>query len=71
MRDIVKLARAGYPFSIKKKDATFIRKLDNQKDRAIFGSGLLISEKAAAEKAAAEKYSLSEREWEIVRSLGD
>ena len=30
----------------------------------------LLSEKAAAEKAAAERWQLSEREWEIVRSLG-
>ena len=53
--------------------------------KSIFGGGLLLSEKAAAEKAAAEKaaaekaaaekadatvWELSEREQEIVRSLG-
>ena len=53
--------------------------------KSIFGNGYLLSEKAAAEKAAAEKaaaekaaaekaaatrWKLSDREWEIVRSLG-
>ena len=48
-------------------------------DKAIYGGGFLISEKAAAEKAAAEKaaaekaaahkFKLSEREREIVKSL--
>ena len=53
--------------------------------KGIYGGGLLLSEKAAAEKAAAEKaaaekaaaekaaatvWELSEREWEIVHSLG-
>ena len=40
-----------------------------EKKQGIFGSGYLISEKAAAEKAAAEKWKLSEREVEIVKSL--
>jgi hypothetical protein len=31
---------------------------------------MLLSEKAAAEKAAAEKWTLSERELEIIRGLG-
>ena len=49
--------------------------------KTIFGKGLLCSdrvsllkaaaEKAAAEKAAAIKWKLSERELEIVRSLGN
>jgi len=38
------------------KDCGFIRKLDAMKDgKAIFGGGLLLNDKAAAEKAAAEK----------------
>ena len=56
----------------------FIRSLDAQKEqgKGLFGSGFLISEKAAAEKAAAEKaaaevWELSEREKEIVRSLSN
>ena len=40
---------------IKDEDCYFIRRLDNQNGKAIFGGGFLLSEKAAAEKAAAEK----------------
>lgn len=49
-----------------------VRKLDAQKatGKTIFGSGLLLSEKAAAEKATATMYSLSEREVAIVQKLG-
>lgn len=49
-----------------------VRQLDAQKEsgKAIYGSGYFLSEKAAAEKAAAEKWQLSDRELEIVRSLG-
>lgn len=64
--------------TISREDSYFIRALDAQKEagnNGIFGSGYLLSEKAAAEKAAAEKASatvweLSEREREIVRKLG-
>lgn len=55
-------------------DGYFVRKLDAQGDEAIFGGGFLISETAAAEKAAAVeciKWELSEREKEIVKSLGE
>jgi hypothetical protein len=71
------------PLTIKREDSQYVRYLDSQKeygDKAIFGSGYLLSEKAAAEKAAAEKaaaekaaahvWELSEREWEIIKSLG-
>ena len=46
--------------------------LDSQKDddKSLFGSGFLLSEKAAAEKAAAHRWPLSERELAIVKSLG-
>ena len=66
---------------IRKESSYFIRELDAQKESgaALYGSGFLLSEgaaqekaaaeKAAAEKAAAERWTLSEREWEIVRSL--
>ena len=62
-------------FSVDEKDTYFIRGLDAQKEvgKAIFGSGFLLSEKAAAEKAAdciPDCWELSEREKEIVRSLG-
>ena len=71
------------PLTIKREDSQHIRYLDSQKeygDKTIFGSGYLLSEKAAAEKAAAEKaaaekaaahvWELSEREWQIIKSLG-
>lgn len=74
------LASHEIDFSVDEKDTYFIRGLDAQKEvgKAIFGSGFLLSEKAAAEKAAAKKaadcipdcWELSEREKEIVRSLG-
>jgi hypothetical protein len=78
----------GESLTIRREDSQRIRNLDSQKeygDKAIFGSGFLLSEKAAAEKAAAEKaaaekaaaekaaahvWELSEREWGIIRSLG-
>jgi hypothetical protein len=77
----------GIPLVISKKDSYHIRQLDAQKEldgSAIFGSGFLLSEKAAAEKAAAEKaaaekaaaekvnaivWELSDREREIIKSL--
>ena len=57
-------------------------KLDDQEraGKTIFGAGFLLSERAAAERAAAERaaaenasatvWALSEREKEIIRSLG-
>ena len=77
------MAAHGVSLEISERDAHFIRALDAQKasGKALFGSGFLLSEKAAAEKAAAEKaaaekintdtWELSEREWEIVRGLGN
>ena len=50
-----------------------MRSLDSQREagKAIFGAGFFLSEKAAAEKAAAEEtWELSERELEIIKSLG-
>lgn len=70
-------ARYGVDFKVMREDCMQIRTLDEQKEsgKAIFGSGLLLSEKAAAEKAAAEKtvakiYRLTEREMALVHSLG-
>ena len=77
-----KLAKYGQALRIREGDTSFIRTLDAQRefDKAIFGGGFLLSEKAAAEKAAAEKaaaekaaahrWQLSEREREIVAQLG-
>ena len=65
-----KLARYGVDYRVYRKDCTFVRKLDAQNGKAIFGGGLLLSEKAAAERAAAERFALSEREKQIVQHLG-
>ena len=71
------MAAHGTSLEIEAKDVHFIRVLDSQKEsgKGLFGSGFLLSEKAAAEKAAAEKadtniWELSDREREIVKSLG-
>ena len=71
------MAQHGAALEIGEDDVYFIRALDSQKDtdKGLFGSGFLLSEKAAAEKAAAEKaavekWELSAREWEIIKSLG-
>lgn len=77
-----KMSHYGVDFKVHRRDCVMVRRLDAQKatGKAIFGAGLLLSEKAAAEKAAAEKataekaaatmYSLSEREAAIVQKLG-
>ena len=51
------LSKYGQNIQIASEDCFFIRALDAQKakGKCLFGSGYLISEKAAAEKAAAEK----------------
>ena len=76
------IARRGVSFEIEEGEVQFIRALDEQREneKAIYGGGFILSEKAAAEKAAAEKaaaekaaakhWKLSEREREIVRNLG-
>jgi hypothetical protein len=47
----------GVEFSVKKKDCTPIYSLDAQREhkKSIYGGGLLLSERAAAERAAAER----------------
>ena len=76
------LSKYGQEFRVEKNEAAKISELDAQKEsgKSIYGSGYLISEKAAAEKAAAEKaarenaeatvWELSARELEIIRTLG-
>ena len=68
------LSKYGQDFRLEQIDASEkIGALDAQKevDKGIFGGGFLISEKAAAEKAAATVWSLSDREKEIIKSLGN
>ena len=69
-------AKLGIEFEVRRKDCVRIGGLDAQKDtdKAIFGGGLLLSEKARIEAEKAKpriEWELSEREKEIVRSLGD
>ena len=75
---VITAARCNYysihhvDFVVAREDATRISELDEQREfgKSIFGNGYLLSEKAAAEKAAARRWKLSDREWEIVKSLG-
>ena len=62
----------GIEYRVKKEDCVVIGELDAQREQGkqVFGYGLLLSERAAAERAAATRWQLSEREWTIVRSLG-
>lgn len=64
------LAKNGQTLKLRDTEVYFVSKLDEQKENEIYGGGFLISERAAAERAAAERFELSEREKEIVRSLG-
>ena len=71
------MVEKGVSFRIEKKDTSHCRRLDDQKahKKAIFGSGFLISNEAAAEKAAAEEenvveWRLSEKEKSIIEKLG-
>lgn len=61
----------GVDFKIHKKNCTPIYALDAQRSmgKAIFGGGLLLAERAAAERAAATKWELSARERAIVEYL--
>ena len=80
-------SKYGVNLAIRREDCTHISKLDAQKSaaKAIFGGGLLLSKRAAAERAAAERaaaeraaakraaaerWDLSSRERAIVAALG-
>lgn len=67
-----KLSSIGIDFAVKRNCAEPIRALDAQREKhkGIFGAGLLLSEKAAAEKAATTVWKLSDREREIIAGLG-
>lgn len=55
--DFENLANKGQAFRLKSSEISFTRALDNQRPvkKAIYGSGILISEQAAMERAVAEK----------------
>ena len=75
-------SKYGIDFKIRRADCVQISTLDMQKEngKSIFGTGLLLSDKAAAERAAAERaaakraaayrWKLSDREIEIIKKLG-
>lgn len=80
--DLGLLCRRGIGFIIPKSDARFITKLDSQGQKVIFGGGLLISNRAAADRAAADRaaaekaaqvevieWTLSERERRLIEEL--
>jgi hypothetical protein len=76
------LASHGVTLKIAHEDTFFVRSIESQKatGKNLFGAGYLLSERAAAERAAAERaaaerakatvWELSEREREIIKSLG-
>ena len=65
-------SKYGVDFRVRRGDCVLIAALDDQRraGKTIFGGGLLLSEKAAAEKAAAETWRLSPREKAIIATLG-
>ena len=74
---IYKLAKYGQTLKVPKAECVYRDQLDAQKElgKTAFGGLFLLSERAAAERAAAERaaatrWKLSEKEMEIVKSLG-
>ena len=61
----------GIEYRLPKNECVQVGGLDAQRKtgKSIFGSGFLLSERAAAERAAAHRWALSEREQRIVASL--
>ena len=79
---IFTLARYGQSLRVPKNECIYKNRLDSQAaaGKDAFGGLFLLSERAAAERAAAERaaaeqkerqaWKLSEKEWEIIRSIG-
>ena len=67
-----KVINRGVELKIKKEDCIYISNLDSLKreGKSIFGNGLLLSERAAAERAAGVLIQLSDREKNIVKNIG-
>lgn len=65
-------SKYGVDMEVRRHECTPIYKLDAQAEqkKAIFGGGLLLSKRAAAERAAAHIWALSDRERAIVDGLG-
>ena len=68
---VQRYSKYGVSFAVMPEQCHFTRALDSQRSagKAIFGSGYLLSKKAAAEKAAAKRWPLSDAEKEIVKRL--
>ena len=66
-------SKYGVDYKITKAQSASIDALDSQKDagKSIFGKGLLLSERAAAERAAGTRWEISPRERKFIQSLGD
>ena len=58
------------PYKLNRRDCCPIGKLDAMGGKGIFGCGLLLSERAAAERAAAIRWKLSDRELKMQQMLG-
>lgn len=69
---IQKIAKYGQTLRIPREDCLLIRSLDSQRrsGKSLFGCGMLLSDRAAAEKAAATVWKLSPRERNLVNALG-
>ena len=74
---LARYSKYGIDFRVGPQECSFTRALDAQRvqNKAIYGSGYLISERAAAERAAAERaaaerFALSPRERDVIASLG-
>ena len=65
------IGKYGIDFRVRSESCRFIRALESQKQvgKGIFGSGYLLSRKAAAEKAAATRWKLSESELAAIDDL--
>ena len=66
-------SKYGVEMKVHRGECLAISALDEQrkKGKRIFGGGLLLSERAAAERAAAERWGLSHREYEAIRALSE
>lgn len=64
-------SKRGVDFRVEKEACVRIADLDAMKETgaAIYGGGLLLSSRAAADRAAATKWELSEREKDIIAKL--
>ena len=68
-----RLAKYGQTLRIRHEDCMSICAMDAQKPygKRVFGGGLLLSERAAAERAAATVWELSEREKRMIKAMGN